>query len=189
MLPASSSCYRCALRFEHIVTQLALLPFADVVCRWQQAPVIICAEGSAVGKAVTVAEITKRRMRGLHQNTQIGVTPQDNLRHSRPVYDNVTPTIAITLSVAPLDASQPGYQPPLSESELLAAWLDDGTAAVDTESAAGVGGLKQPSGRRRRTRKRPRVQLEAMEQTAEDVLPGTEDAGEDEVCAAPESIE
>ena len=59
----------------------------------------IFAEGDAVAKAVSVAEIVKRRLRGLHQNTQIGLADRT---------DRSTPTISITLSLTALDAAQPG---------------------------------------------------------------------------------
>ena len=74
---------------------------ADPLALFMQAtPVVIAAEGAAVGKAVTVAEIAKRRLRGLHQNTQIGLAGADGERS--------TPRIAITLSCAPLDPTLPG---------------------------------------------------------------------------------
>lgn len=68
-------------------------------------------------KAVSVAEITKRRLRGLHQNTQIGLREK--------AAGSAVPTITITLSLAQLDTSQPGYQPPLTDEELHAAWIFD----------------------------------------------------------------
>ena len=61
-----------------------------------QQAMTITAHGAAVAKAVTVVEITKRRIRGLHQNTQIGL--------STTAADSV-PTITITLSMCPLDDS------------------------------------------------------------------------------------
>ncbi|KAL3904976.1 MAG: hypothetical protein SGPRY_011083 [Prymnesium sp.] len=74
----------------------------------QSNPVIIKSEGNAVCKAITVAEITRRRLRGLHQNTQIGL-------HEREASDETSrcgraeePTISILLSLEPLDPMQPG---------------------------------------------------------------------------------
>ena len=64
---------------------------------------LIVAEGAAVSKAITLAEITKRRMRGLHQNTQIGVAAAGDGAANGSV-----PMITITLSAVPLDASLPG---------------------------------------------------------------------------------
>ena len=60
------------------------------------------ADGPAVGKAVTVAEIAKRRVRGLYQSTQIGVrVPTRDAQRPRP-------QITITLSLSPLDPQTPG---------------------------------------------------------------------------------
>ena len=82
--------------------------YTSRACLVQNAPLTIAAEGAAVAKAVSVAEITKRRLRGLHQNTQIGLVA-DAARS--------TPTIAITLSRAALDTTQPGYARQRCESE------------------------------------------------------------------------
>jgi len=100
-------------------------------CCHQTAPLTIAAEGAAVAKAVSIAEITKRQLRGLHQNTQIGLVADA---------DRSTPKIAITLSLAPLDASLAGYQPPLSEDELHAAWIFDD----DAERQAGAASTDAP---------------------------------------------
>ena len=102
----------------------------------------ITAEGNAVCKAVSVAEITKRRLRGLHQNTQIGLTEK--------AAASAVPTIAITLSLAQLDTSQPGYQPPLTDEELHAAWIFDEEATrldalgLDEEPALGKASAPPP---------------------------------------------
>lgn len=57
------------------------------------------AEGPAVSKAVTVAEIAKRRLRGVYQSTQIGLSALDGDGGRRK------PRISITLSMAPLDST------------------------------------------------------------------------------------
>ncbi|KAI7839097.1 hypothetical protein COHA_007102 [Chlorella ohadii] len=88
--------------------------------------VVLKAMGKAINKTVTIAEIMKRRIAGLHQNTAIssveltdhwepkeeGLDPIDTTRH--------VSVITITLSKDPLDTSAPGYQPPLPESEARA---------------------------------------------------------------------
>jgi DNA-binding protein len=68
----------------------------------QSTSVQLQAEGPAVSKAVTVAEIVKRRLRGVHQSTQIGVSGSvgDGRR--------LRPRISITLSLSQLDPKQPG---------------------------------------------------------------------------------
>ena len=68
----------------------------------QHGPVRLHARGPATAKAVTVAEITKRRMRELHQNTQIGLDTDASGKTS--------PTICVVLSLAPLDASESGCE-------------------------------------------------------------------------------
>lgn len=123
------------------------------------------ATGNAVCKAVSVAEITRRRLRGLHQSTKIGF--------AAPKADGVkVPTISLLLSLEPLDALQPGcalsenaqrskasvlanalclhplsstqrhrYQAPLTEAELCAAWIiDPMEGMVDDAMAAGISG-------------------------------------------------
>ena len=68
----------------------------------------LCARGSAVTKAVSVAEIAKRRLRGVHQITRIGLE-----RHVEG--GRAEPTISITLALAGCDEAAAGYQPPLTE--------------------------------------------------------------------------
>ena len=92
----------------------------------QHGPVKLRAYGPAVNKAVTVAEITKRRLRGLHQNTQIGLAPAAAATTAgASASSHPQPEISILLSLAPLDPSQPGYQPPLTDEEILNACVDD----------------------------------------------------------------
>lgn len=85
----------------------------------QEAELRIHARGTAVAKAVTIAEITRRRVEGVHQMSEIGID------------DNDRPWLRLTLSLQPLDESAPGYQPPLSMSELA--------EARALEEAVGVG--------------------------------------------------
>ena len=73
------------------------------------------AEGNAVSKAASVAEIAKRKLRGVHQLNEIGLAD-----------DGARPTMSVTLSLQPLDAAHPGYQPPLTEEERACLRLDDG---------------------------------------------------------------
>ena len=80
--------------------------------------VTLRAAGKAVSKAVTVAEIAKRRLRGLHQNTQIA------LAEAAEEGAASQPAISIVLSLQPLDPSRPGYQPPLTDEEMLDAGVD-----------------------------------------------------------------
>ncbi|SBT80770.1 DNA/RNA-binding protein Alba 1, putative [Plasmodium malariae] len=81
----------------------------------------IKATGNAIGKAVTLAEIIKRRFKGLHQITRCGstvitdqyVSGQDNNEHV--VQEKTVSFIDILLSREQLDVKDAGYQPPLDE--------------------------------------------------------------------------
>merc|ERR1711972_512176 len=87
-----------------------------------QSKVVIAATGNALTKAVTSAEVIKRRFKGLHQITKLG--SQEIVDEYEPLeegLDKVTdtrsiPFIEITLSKEPLDTSDKGYQAPLDES-------------------------------------------------------------------------
>ena len=106
-----------------------------------------------MSKAVTVAEITKRRLRGLHQNTQIGLAPAATAATSAgaSASKHPQPDISIVLSLAPLDTSQPGYQPPLTDEEILNACVDDeqeqdcGDAAA-SDAATAAAPARPPAG-------------------------------------------
>merc|ERR1712087_50296 len=84
--------------------------------------IVIAATGNALTKAVTSAEVIKRRFKGLHQITNLG--SQEIVDEYEPLeegLDKVTetrsmPFIEITLSKEPLDTSDKGYQAPLDES-------------------------------------------------------------------------
>mmetsp|Transcript_38057 Transcript_38057/g.71341 ORF Transcript_38057/g.71341 Transcript_38057/m.71341 type:complete len:336 (-) Transcript_38057:826-1833(-) len=84
--------------------------------------VVVTATGNALTKAVTTAEVIKRRFKGLHQITKLG--NQEIVDEYEPIeegLDKVTdtrsiPFIEITLSKEPLDTSDVGYQPPIDES-------------------------------------------------------------------------
>ncbi|XP_043973369.1 ribonuclease P protein subunit p25-like protein [Gambusia affinis] len=81
---------------------------------------LFSASGRAVSKAITCAEVVKRRLKGLHQLTRLAQSTVlevwepleagaglDSLTVSRKL-----PAIWILLSLEPLDPEQPGYQAP-----------------------------------------------------------------------------
>jgi len=80
------------------------------------------ATGAALATAVTVAEVIKRRFKGLHQITKLGsVEVTDEWEPLEEGLDPVTGTrsvsfIEIVLSKGELDKSDKGYQEPLDES-------------------------------------------------------------------------
>ncbi|XP_067456488.1 ribonuclease P protein subunit p25-like protein isoform X2 [Thunnus thynnus] len=82
--------------------------------------VVFTASGKGVSKAITCAEIVKRRVKGLHQLTRLLYnTVEEVWEPLEPAagLDSLTvsrnlPAIWILLSREPLDCSQPGYQAP-----------------------------------------------------------------------------
>merc|ERR1712050_451684 len=84
--------------------------------------VVIKASGSALTKAVTLAEVIKRRFKDLHQITALGTTEiVDEYEPLEEGLNKVTDTrsvstIEITLSKEALDTSNKGYQPPIDAS-------------------------------------------------------------------------
>merc|ERR1719148_452265 len=84
--------------------------------------IVIAASGNAVTKAVTSAEVIKRRFKGLHQVTKLGSREViDEYEPLEEGLDKVSetrnlPFVEITLSKEPLDTSDKGYQAPIDES-------------------------------------------------------------------------
>lgn len=97
---------------------------AEKVCR----QIMFTGVGPSVSKAITCVEILKRRVRGLHQYTQLHYrTVQEVWEPLEPDagLDSLTvnrnvPAIWVLLSKDPLDGSQPGYQAPGSFDALWA---------------------------------------------------------------------
>uniref|UniRef100_A0A4W6DQT1 Ribonuclease P/MRP 25 subunit-like n=1 Tax=Lates calcarifer TaxID=8187 RepID=A0A4W6DQT1_LATCA len=111
--------------------------------------VVFTASGKGVSKAITCAEIVKRRVKGLHQLTRLlystvvevweplePAAGLDSLTVSRNL-----PAIWILLSREPLDRSQPGYQAP---GRYDALW------AQSTNKEEGGGFTGQRAGHRRK---------------------------------------
>merc|ERR1711956_91693 len=91
--------------------------------------VVIKASGNATTKAVTAAEVIKRRFKGLHQITNL--TSEEVVDEYEPLEEGLDPVtetrnlaiLEITLSKEALDTSDKGYQAPIDES--LVKELDD----------------------------------------------------------------
>jgi len=106
--------------------QRAVITYAVALLEERQAKEItIRALGQAIYKAVGIVEIVKRRVPGLHQLTQLDSV--DTVEKYEPTEEGLDPivqnrtvsSIIIRLSVtAPADTNQPGYQPPLAESQV-----------------------------------------------------------------------
>ncbi|KAL5557813.1 hypothetical protein UlMin_034024 [Ulmus minor] len=89
--------------------------------------IVFKAMGRAINKTVTIVELIKRRIVGLHQNTVIGST--DITDTWEPLEEGLLPLettrhvsmIVITLSKLDLNKLSPGYQPPLPADQVKAA--------------------------------------------------------------------
>merc|ERR1711953_463023 len=86
--------------------------------------ITITGTGNAITKAVTLAEVAKRRFKGLHQITSLRTTEiVDEFEPLEEGLDKVTDTrtlscIEIKLSMEAMDTGDKGYQAPLPESEV-----------------------------------------------------------------------
>jgi DNA-binding protein len=86
--------------------------------------IVLKGMGPAITKTVTIAEIIKRRVAGLHQLNEISsTTVVDEYEPRTEGLEKTTSTrsvssIAITLSKTPLNSNAPGYQKPIS-SDLI----------------------------------------------------------------------
>merc|ERR1719160_1436615 len=82
----------------------------------------IKATGNALTAAVTLAEVIKRRFKGIHQITALGSTEIiDEYEPLEEGLDKVTDVrsvsfVEITLSKTPLDTKDKGYQPPIDDA-------------------------------------------------------------------------
>ncbi|XP_062182442.1 uncharacterized protein LOC133886675 [Phragmites australis] len=113
----------------------------------------IKAMGRAINKTVMVAELIKRRVVGLHQNTSTesvditdtwepleeGLLPLETTRH--------VSMITVTLSKKVLDTSSPGYQPPIPAEEVKPAFDYDHEESYPTGRGRGRGGGRRGRGR------------------------------------------
>merc|ERR1719183_3250912 len=97
---------------------------ATVFNELNKSQVTVTGTGNAIAKAVQLAEVVKRRFKGLHQITSLSTTEiVDEYEPLEEGLDKVTETrtlscIEIKLSKDALDTSDKGYQPPLDESEV-----------------------------------------------------------------------
>ncbi|KAF3440507.1 hypothetical protein FNV43_RR18791 [Rhamnella rubrinervis] len=116
--------------------------------------IVLKAMGRAINKTVMIAELIKRRIIGLHQNTFIGST--DIIDMWEPLEEGLLPLettrhvsmITITLSKKELDTSSTGYQPPLPADQVkpLNEFEDEGEGSPRIRSR-GRGGRGRGRGR------------------------------------------
>ena len=113
--------------------------------------VVLKAMGKAIQKAVTIAEVLKRRVAGLHQITSIESQEiEDQYEPKEEGMDVVTKkrtvsSIVIKLSKKALDTSDLGYQPPIPADQVTAPQI------ISTKKVpVGAGGEGAAAGKRRR---------------------------------------
>jgi len=115
--------------------------------------ITITGTGNAITKAVTLAEVVKRRFAGLHQITSVGTTEiVDEYEPLEEGLDKVTETrnlscIEIKLSKDALDTSDKGYQAPVPESEVTAYDPEKATAGRGRGRGKGKGRGKSSKGK------------------------------------------
>lgn len=83
--------------------------------------VVFSGSGRGVTKTITCVEILKRRVGGLHQVSKLYYKTVNEIWESPQGAPSVpmqrkVPAICILLSKDPLDAQEPGYQPPQSQN-------------------------------------------------------------------------
>ncbi|KAA8528780.1 hypothetical protein F0562_036135 [Nyssa sinensis] len=108
--------------------------------------IVFKAMGRAINKTVTMVELIKRRIAGLHQITSIGST---NITDTwEPLEEGLLPMettrhvsmITITLSKNELNTSSVGYQPPLPAEQVKASTEFDYGEGSPTARGRGRGG-------------------------------------------------
>ncbi|KAE8690327.1 hypothetical protein F3Y22_tig00110895pilonHSYRG00066 [Hibiscus syriacus] len=116
--------------------------------------VVFKAMGRAINKTVTIVELIKRRIVGLHQITSIG--SMDITDMWEPLEEGLLPLettrhvsmITVTLSKKELDTSSVGYQPPLPADQVKASTeIDHEGEGSPNGRARGRGGRGRPRGR------------------------------------------
>ncbi|XWS14427.1 hypothetical protein CRYUN_Cryun35bG0008600 [Craigia yunnanensis] len=115
--------------------------------------IVFKAMGRAINKTVTIVELIKRRIVGLHQNTSIGST--DITDTWEPLEEGLLPLettrhvsmITITLSKKELNMSSAGYQPPLPADQVKASTEIDPEEGSPNGRGRGRGGRGRPRSR------------------------------------------
>ncbi|KAJ6954041.1 hypothetical protein NC652_005695 [Populus alba x Populus x berolinensis] len=113
------------------------------------------AMGRAINKTVMIAELIKRRIAGLHQNTSIGSTDITDMWE--PLEEGLLPlettrhvsVITVTLSKKELDTSSTGYQSPIPADQVkpLAEYDYEGEGGSPRRQGRGRGGRGIARGR------------------------------------------
>jgi len=101
------------------------ISYATSLLQEKKAPeIVLKAMGQAISKTVATAEIIKRKVPGLYQNTALSSTSITDAWE--PIEEGLLPLettrhvsmITITLSTTPLDENTTGYQDPLPDNQV-----------------------------------------------------------------------
>ncbi|KAJ0973293.1 hypothetical protein J5N97_021252 [Dioscorea zingiberensis] len=115
--------------------------------------IVLKAMGRAMNKAVVIAELLKRRIVGLHQNTRTGSI--DITDTWEPLEEGLLPLettrhvslMTIALSKKELDSTSPGYQPPIPADQVKPLVEDDYGEPLPSVRSRGRGGRGRGGGR------------------------------------------
>ncbi|KAH7671232.1 AlbA-like protein [Dioscorea alata] len=115
--------------------------------------IVLKAMGRAINKVVVIAELIKRRIVGLYQNTTTGSI--DITDSWEPLEEGLLPiettrhvsVMAITLSKKELDSSSPGYQPPIPADQVKPVEESDYGESLPSGHGRGRGGRGRGRGR------------------------------------------
>lgn len=80
--------------------------------------VVLKAAGRAISRLVPLAELIKRRIKGLYQDSRISsMTVTDTGRNGEPIERRIV-MLEVTLSKEPLDSGASGYQDPIDQDKV-----------------------------------------------------------------------
>jgi len=118
---------KCELRVGPVRPPKAYIASCIDLFEEGEKTVVLKGRGQVISKVVNIAEVVKRRVKGLHQlaateSTQVtdvyepkaGAEGKENIEIKKYIA-----ALSITLSLEQLDKSLPGYQEPLSDSEVI----------------------------------------------------------------------
>ena len=113
-----------ASRGQRMYIKYAIEIFSGTEGKTKCDSIVLSGMGNAVYNVVNVVEILKRRIKGLHQTTEISsetmVDKYEAVEEGKEgmEQERKVSVISVVLSTTPLDTNHPGYQAPLPESEV-----------------------------------------------------------------------
>jgi len=102
------------------------ITYATPLLEGDEDTIVLKGMGLAIAKTVAVAEIIRRRVRGVYQQVEVGSQEivdewepnEENSELPKQTTNRTVTSITITLSKSPLNRSHPGYHEPLPESQV-----------------------------------------------------------------------